>query len=156
MNFNKFILFLLLLQSQCCATISSGVCEHYYASIKASVVNSHVGPGENYQIAWRYVKGVPVVVVAKYDHWRMIVDPSGDSCWIHKSLLSSKRSVICVQEAPAQLIGEKFEMQKVVAFIKKNVIMTLLDIQGQYCFVECVCGGKKYQGWILKTAVFGA
>lgn len=155
-NYKKYVAVFLLLQSPSKAVLSSGLCEPYYVSIK-SVVNAHVGPGKNYKISWKYVvKGLPVVVVAKYDHWRMILDPQGDKTWIHKNFLSRKRYVICAQNSPAQLVNNVFGNPVVVAIVKKNVVMALLDVREGFCFVEVIYAGKKYRGWIKKSSVFGA
>jgi len=151
-----FLLSLVFLQDTCNSAINSGLCEHYYASIKSSKANAYKGPGKNYKISWEYVvRGIPVVIIAKYDHWRLIQDPSGDKVWIHKSLLSTKRSVITVKDSPSQLRENSSDTAKIIADIKKNVVMSLLSVRGNWCKIETLYRGKKYIGWIKKESVFG-
>ena len=152
-----FVIFLLLaFISNCEAFIKSGACDPYYVSTKSNRVNSHRGPGKEYKISFEYVlKGVPLVVTAKYDHWRKVKDPNGDESWIHKSLLSPKRYAIVITEAPARLRENSNESSGIVAFLKKNVVMELISIRGKWCRVLIDCKYGKYMGWIKKTDVFG-
>jgi SH3-like domain-containing protein len=137
------------------AEIRSGHCKPYYVSLKSNKVNSHCGPGKNYKIVFEYVqRGVPVVVVAQYDHWRKIKDPDGVDGWIHKSLLSPKRFVITVDEF-VPLVGETNDSGRLIAKIKKNVVMELRAVRGNWCNVKLSCGSGKYEGWIKKEYVFG-
>jgi SH3-like domain-containing protein len=140
------------------ARIVSGVCPPYYASIKYSKANSHKGPGTQYKVACAYVyPGIPVVITAKYDNWRRIKDPDGDESWIHKSKLSSKRSVIVICENGVALMDGRGERASIIAHVKKNVVMSLLSVRGNWCKVEVQNGdnGKRYIGWVENGKVFG-
>ena len=150
------VFFFNLSLSVCDSAISSGPCQPYYASIKAARANSHAGPGKNYKISWEYIqRGVPVVITAKYDHWRKIQDPAGDISWVHKSLLSPKRFVITIKEGISQIRENSNDSAKIVADVKKNVVMNLLSARGSWCNVEVSYKGNKYIGWIKKEVVFG-
>lgn len=138
------------------AFIKSGTCDPYYASLKSNKVNSHRGPGKEYKIVFEYVqKGTPIMIIAKYDHWRKIKDPNGDESWIHKSLLSPKRFVITISENPSKLMSQSNEAGELVAFIKKDVVMELISTRGNWCKVELSNSERKYMGWIKKESVFG-
>jgi SH3-like domain-containing protein len=137
------------------AEIKSGHCKPYYASLKSDRVNSHCGPGKNYKIVFEYIqRGVPVAVVAQYDHWRKIKDPDGAAGWIHKSLLSPKRFVISVCEL-SPLVSETNDSGRLIAKIKKNVVMELVSVRGNWCHVRLSYDAGKYEGWIKKEHVFG-
>ncbi len=156
--FNSFITisFLFIFSCDLLAFIKSGVCDPYYASLKSDKVNSHKGPGKEYKICFEYIKkGIPVMIIAKYDHWRKIKDPSGDESWIHKSLLSPKRFVITISENPAKLISESNDSGNLIAFVKKNVVMELMSIRGNWCRIELYSKDKKYMGWMKKENIFG-
>lgn len=149
------IFFVIFSGSSSCA-IKSCLCSPYFASIKSNRVNAHVGPGKNYKITCEYIaSGVPVVITAKYDHWRRIKDPDGVECWIHKSMLSPKRFVISISKTPIPLKEKTNDGSKVIAKIKQNVIMRLLSVRGNWCEVEAIYKNKKYKGWIQKNTVFG-
>ena len=159
MKFKKQI-FLVVISLLCLsdlnAYIKSGRCQPYYASIKSNRVNSHKGPGKEYKISFEYIqKGTPVMIIAKYDHWRKIKDPIGDESWIHKSMLSTKRFVIVMSEKPAKLMNKTNEASEIVAFVKKNVVLELMSVRGNWCNVVFRGNTGKYSGWIKKSDVFG-
>lgn len=138
------------------AYIKSGLCDPYYASIKSSRVNSHRGPGNEYKISYEYIqRGTPVMVIAKYDHWRKVKDPLGDESWIHKSMLSSKRFVMVMSEKPTKLVQKSNEASDIVAYVSKNVVLELISVRGNWCNVIFRGNAEKYSGWINKSDVFG-
>jgi SH3-like domain-containing protein len=132
------------------------VCSPYYASIKANKVNAHVGPGKNYKIAREYIAlGTPVVITAKYDHWRRIKDPEGEVYWVHKNMLSPKRFVISISKNLSILREDSNDNSRIIAKIKKNVIMKLISARGNWCKVGINYKNRKYDGWIRKDSIFG-
>lgn len=138
------------------ARIKSYRCEPYYASIKSNRVNSHRGPGKEYKISFEYIqRGTPVMIVAKYDHWRKVIDPAGDESWIHRSMLSPKRFVMVMCESPTKLMQKSNETSAVVAYVKKNVVLELATVRGNWCNVVFRGNTGKYSGWIKKSDVFG-
>ncbi len=156
----KKLIFLLLISSVYSANlnayIKSGRCEPYYASIKSNRVNSHRGPGKEYKISYEYIqKGTPVMVIAKYDHWRKVKDPLGDESWIHKSMLSPKRFVIVMSENPTELRQKSNETSEILAYVKKNVVLELVTVRGNWCNVAFRGNAGRYSGWIKKSDVFG-
>ena len=71
-----------------------------FASLKADEVNVRTGPGTRYPIAWVFVrKGLPVEVIAEYELWRRIVDVDGAQGWVHRGMLSEKRTAIVLGDA---------------------------------------------------------
>ena len=143
-----------ILCNQVNANIQSGACDPYFASIKVSELNLHVGPGKNYKIICKYItKCLPVLVTAKYDHWRRIKDPEGTIGWVHKSQLSNKRYVIALKTC--NLVSDSNESAKLVAKIKKNVIMQLHGNRGNWCKISVKLKYRKLQGWVKKIDVFG-
>lgn len=100
------------------------------------------------------MKGVPVLINAKYDHWRRIVDPDGTEGWLHKNQLSIKRHVMTMKDDVSLMSGTK-EQSKILAKIKRNVIMDLKEIRGNWCKVSCKYNSKKFSGWVKKTDTFG-
>lgn len=144
----------IFLFSQLNATIQSGTCKPYFASIKVSELNLHVGPGKHYKIICKYVtKCLPVLVTAKYDHWRRIKDPEGTVGWVHKSQLSNKRYVIVLKQC--NLVEDSNESAKLVAKIKKNVIMQLHGNRGNWCKVSVKFKKHNLKGWVSKSSIFG-
>ena len=135
--------------------IYSGLCKPYFASIKRSPINLHVGPGKNYKVASKYItKNIPVLINAKYDHWRRITDPDGTQGWLHKNQLSLKRYVITIKDN-VKLMSHTNERAKLIVIINKNVTMKLNEIRGNWCYVSCSSGKAKFNGWVKKTDIFG-
>ncbi len=68
-----------------------------FASLRADDVNVRAGPGVRYPVKWKFVqRNMPVQVIAEYDTWRKIRDWEGAEGWVHRAMLSSKRSLIMV------------------------------------------------------------
>ena len=67
----------------------------YWASIASGQAMTRTGPGKNYPGVWLYQRrDLPVRVVKKYEHWRLIQDPDGAQGWMLVSLLSDRRTAI--------------------------------------------------------------
>ena len=65
-----------------------------WLSLKSSEVHARFGPGLDHRILWEYrVSGLPVQVIAETTEWRKICDPEGAVAWVHRSVVSSRRSV---------------------------------------------------------------
>ncbi|MDR1233975.1 MAG: hypothetical protein LBJ92_02415 [Holosporales bacterium] len=137
--------------------IVSGLCTPYYASIKKGNTGAYRGPGKQYKVVCLYTnRGVPVIITAKYDHWRRIKDPDGAECWVHKNYLSPKRSVMVIEKEGTALFSAPKRDEHPIAHIKKNVIMSLLSVQDEWCKVEVKHNGDVYTGWIKAKHLFGA
>ena len=95
------------------------------------------------------------MVIAKYDHWRKVKDPLGDESWIHKSMLSPKRFVIVTSENETKLMQKSNESSDIVAYVKKNVVLELISVRGNWCNVVFRGNTENYSGWISKSSVFG-
>ena len=66
-----------------------------FVSLKSDEVNVRTGPGMRYPIAWVFVReGLPVEIVAEFESWRKIVDAEGAQGWVHRGMLSARRSAI--------------------------------------------------------------
>src|SRR5262245_11232862 len=71
-----------------------------FVSLKSSEVNLRTGPGIRYPVRWIYhKKWLPMEVIDEFEHWRRIRDVSGESGWVHKTLLSGRRTAIVTAEA---------------------------------------------------------
>ena len=150
----KIIIFIITSISNSNAGIKSGICKPYFVSIKVSEVNLHVGPGKNYKVLCKYIsKFLPVLITAKYDHWRRIQDPEGTVGWLHKSQLSTRRYVLAMKSC--YLRENSNETSKVLATIKKNVVMRLQEVRGNWCKISIKYKHKTFKGWIYKSNVFG-
>ena len=72
-----------------------------FVSLKAGVANGRAGPDQAHPIVWRYVRaGLPMEVIAETPDWRRVRDPDGEITWMHRTLLSARRSVIALSDTP--------------------------------------------------------
>jgi SH3-like domain-containing protein len=126
-----------------------------FVSLRSSMVNLHVGPGNHYPVEWQYVRqNMPVEIIAEFDTWRQIRDWQGTEGWVHKSLLSGKRNVWVLHKI-RKLYKEPLEKSKVVAQVEPGVLASVLECQGAWCRVEIKTPSQKHKGWIKRHGIWG-
>jgi len=126
-----------------------------FASLRSNSVHAHVGPGTSYPIEWRFIRqGLPVEIIAEFDTWRLVRDFQGTVGWVHKSLLSGKRTVVimgCLQN-----LHEKPDAQSsVVARVETGVVATILEKQSSWCKIEIRNDQGHFKGWVARKVVWG-
>lgn len=131
-----------------------------FASVKSSKVNVRQGPGEEFNIKYQYTRrGYPVKVIAEAGDWWLIEDPDGDSGWVSKKLLSTRRTVFVTGDnespLPVALRAEASGESAVLAAIEPGVILTFEQVEGTWCLVEYRGGGAKHEGWVHLSHIWG-
>jgi SH3-like domain-containing protein len=122
-----------------------------FASMRSDEVNVRTGPGTRYPIDWVFTrKDMPVMIVAEYEHWRRIRDYEGVEGWVHKALLSGKRTAIIVDDT-FKVHRQRREDAPVVAEFKATLAADLDVCEQGWCRVRA--GG--YSGWIQAQALWG-
>lgn len=126
-----------------------------YVSLRSNSINLHVGPGKNYPIEWRYVlQNLPVEIIAEFDTWRQIRDWQGTEGWVHKSLLSGRRTVWILHKV-RPLRKSPDEKAKVIAQLQPGVVAKALECQGNWCKIEIKSKQGTYKGWIKRRCLWG-
>ena len=127
-----------------------------YASLRANAVNLHVGPGNNYPIDWLYIRqGMPVEIIAEFDTWRQIRDWQGTQGWVHKSLLSGRRT-IWVLHTIKNLRKDPDTKAQIIARLEPGVIAKALECKNSWCRVEVKSPtGGRLRGWVKRAALWG-
>ena len=121
-----------------------------YATLKSEKVNLRRGPGKEFQIDWVYYrKHLPVRIILEYQRWRKIEDFEGYSGWVHASLLSGKKSLIVIQDAPLKAMPQDDSITLV--YLQKNVLLNPKHCEERWCKVKI----HKYNGWISKKLIWG-
>ena len=122
-----------------------------FVSLKAERANLRVGPGRRYPIEWVYTRrGLPLLVVAHFDQWRWVLDHEGTKGWMHKSLLSTHRTVIVM--GGVQTIRERpLTGSPAVLRAEAGVVADLLDCEDGWCHIALA--GEK--GWVPESALWG-
>lgn len=123
-----------------------------FVSLKAAAVNFHVGPGTDYPTDWQYVrKSLPVEVIAEFGHWRLLRDVKGNQGWVHRNLLSGKRTALITGDKICLLYDEPNTETAIVAKLEKNVICQLKECRKDWCYVEI----NRIKGWIKRKNTWG-
>ena len=141
------------------ALADSGLPIPRFVSVNTNQANVRTGPGQQYPIEWVFVRrGMPVEVVAEFDVWRKVRDWEGAVGWIHRRLLSGRRTLVVVGEEPQHLMSEPRDGAPIVARVEPGVVGRMLacpddaeGAPGDRCYSEI--GG--FRGWLPRTAFWG-
>ncbi|MFS2316387.1 SH3 domain-containing protein [Maricaulis sp. D1M11] len=128
----------------------SGLPVPRFVSLKSDVTNGRVGPSQAHPIAWRYVRaGLPMEVIAETRQWRRVRDPEGEVVWMHRVVLSSRRSVYALEETP--LHARAAQDSPVEAIADAGVVLSLERCRSGWCRVEA--NGRR--GWAPASLLWG-
>ena len=122
-----------------------------FVSLKAERANLRVGPGRRYPIDWVYTRpGLPLLVIAQFDQWRWVLDHEGTKGWMHKSLLSTRRTVVIMDGV--QTIRERpLTGAPAVLRAEAGVVADLLNCEDGWCRI----GLAREEGWVPENALWG-
>ena len=131
---------------------ASGLPLPRFVTLASDEVNLRTGPGLKYPIDWVLVReGMPVEIVREFDAWREIKTVDGDTGWVHKSLLSGKRSAI-VKGYTRRIYAKPSADARPIADVESDVIASLKECTESWCYLNVLT----YDGWIEKDALWGA
>jgi len=123
-----------------------------WLSLKSSEVRARTGPGLDYRILWEYrAAGLPVQVIAETREWRKICDPEGSVAWVHRSVVSSRRTVFNPSTQELPLRSGRSETAAVRARLAPRALIALDECEDGWCDL----GGRKAHGWAPEAALFG-
>ena len=147
--------YLLILASLLALDVSA---QERFVTIKSSKVNARKGPNLQSPVVWIYTnKNEPVKVLANFEQWRQIQDFQGDISWIHVSMLSTKRFVILVQDAPMYRDGLLSRVDpQLIANVKRHARCALEKEGAQRSKIRCTyAGDKEIAGWVENGSLWG-
>lgn len=122
-----------------------------FASLRATKVNLRAGPGVRYPVEWVYQRrGLPVMITAEFDAWRKVRDWHGTVGWIHRSMLTGKRTVIATGREVV-LRRKPSADSPAVARAEAGVIARVLVCEADWCRIQA--GG--ISGWGRRAALWG-
>lgn len=126
-----------------------------FVSLKGKRTNMRIGPSFDNRISWVYVKpGVPVEVIQEFEIWRHIRDADGQEGWVHKSMLSSRRTAIVAPWASGEyfpLMKEPDETARKAAKLQAGVYADIESCTEQWCRINT----SNYSGWVQKKILWG-
>ncbi len=130
---------------------ASGMPLPRFVSLRAEEVNLRTGPGTRYPIDWIYRRrGMPVEVIDEFDIWRRVRDHEGTVGWIHRSMLTAKRTVLVTGE-PRVLRRRPEAQSPGLASLEAGVIGRLEGCEQDWCRIEA----QGFDGWLRRGEVFG-
>ena len=130
----------------------SGLPVPRFVSLGADKANVRNGPGKRYPIGWVFVRrGVPLQVVAEYELWRKIRDVDGAIGWIHRSLLSNRRSASVLGNTPCPLRRQPDATADIIARLEPGVIVRLLECGSDWCQLDV----SDRSGWVQRSSLWG-
>ncbi len=122
-----------------------------FASLRADEVNVRAGPGVRYQVKWVFVhKHLPVRITADFESWRKIKDSEGAEGWVHRAMLSGKRTVIVTGEIMT-LRRSPEDTAPAVARLAPGMVAEVETCQPEWCGVTA----SSYSGWIRRKGLWG-
>jgi SH3-like domain-containing protein len=125
----------------------------HFVSLRAREANLRRGPGQEFRIEWVYKRqGMPLVLLDRFDVWRQVRDPEGTVGWMHRQMLSSKRTVMIVGEArPVKDKPDAAAAQ--IATAEPGAVGELERCEGAWCLVDFP--GPSQNGWLPKNGLWG-
>ena len=150
--FRSVFLFGLLIFSASAHAVETVAPLPRFAALRSDEVNLRAGPGSQYPVEWVFLRrSLPIEITAEYGHWRKVRDVDGSEGWVHKSLLTGRRSVL-VTGAIRTLRRNPEATSAAVAKLEPGVVAILLACGGGWCRIEI--DGRK--GWLPQQDFWGA
>ena len=124
----------------------------YWASIASGQAMTRTGPGKNYPGVWLYQRrDLPVRVVKKYEHWRLIQDPDGAQGWMLATLLSERRTALVKPGEPRPVRTEPNNGAKVRYMVEHGVVGPVDKCANGWCRIAV---GSR-QGYVRAADLWG-
>jgi SH3-like domain-containing protein len=125
-----------------------------FVSLRSDTVYMRAGPGERFPIEWIYKKkNFPVQIIDSFEHWRKVEDVDGTQGWIHKKMLSGKRTALTAKNRKTIMYSKKSLSAKPLFFFEGQSIVQVLKCSASDIFCQVKYDEKK--GFILKENLFG-
>lgn len=131
---------------------SSGLSLPRFVSLASDEVRARTGPGLRYPVDWLYQQeGLPVEIVKEFENWRKVLDIDGQGGWVHKTLLSGRRTAL-INSASAVIMRESpMSDSKGVAFLEPELIVEIERCLDEWCRVR----KADFSGWVERNFLWG-
>lgn len=135
------------------AQSETGLALPRFVSVRADAVNVRTGPGRRYPIDWVLTRaGLPIEIIGEFEGWRKIRAQDGTTGWIHKSLLSGKRTV-SVAGREDRIYRAPSKAAEIAAFVEPGVIASLHGCEDGWCRITV--DTYKITGWMPQDVLWG-
>lgn len=131
---------------------STGLQVPRFASVKAGEARLRRGPGTAYPILWEIKRrGLPVRIIGEYGHWRRVELHDGSRGWMHRVLLSGRRTALLLGES-RRIRAEPYRAAAPVAEVGPTMPLRLDDCVRGWCALE----SSGVRGWAPIETIWGA
>ena len=123
----------------------------YWVSINRPSAIMRRGPSTEMRAMWDYRRmGLPLRVIAVRDDWRQVQDPGGVVGWMHKRLLTNRRTAIVINGV--QPMRTTARPDAPVAFrAEPGVVGRITECGDGWCLFDVM--GQS--GWIAADGIWG-
>jgi SH3-like domain-containing protein len=136
------------------ASERSGLPLPRFVSLRSDEVNLRTGPGTQYPVTWIYRRSMlPIEIIAEYRNWRKIRDWQGDEGWVHKNMLSGRRSIIVLGDARS-IVAAPNASSPVLMRAEAGVVGHLVGCPDEGPFCRVRIGSR--EGWLERAGFWGA
>lgn len=123
-----------------------------FASVKADPARLRRGPGVDYPILWELTRrGLPVRIIGEYRHWRRVELHDGSRGWMHRVLLSGRRTALLLG-AKREIRAEPISDAVPVATVEDATPLRLGECRADWCALEA----QGVDGWAPRARLWGA
>ncbi len=127
-----------------------------FVSLKSNRVNVRKGPSTEHAVAWVFSRaGLPVEIIAEFEHWRQIRDSEGSEGWVFHALLSGRRTALIMpwtkESRSIPLHASTSSDSKAVAQLEPGVLGSVHTCDGAWCHFSV----GDYTGWIQQERLWG-
>ncbi len=135
------------------ATEGSGLPVPRFVSLRADEVNMRTGPGTQYPVDWVFrQRALPIEVINEYSHWRKVRDWQGDEGWVHKSMLSGRRTVLVIADDTTLRAAARPD-SRIIARLEQGVVGRIVACPATAPACRLVV--DQYNGWVARNALWG-
>ncbi|MEL7302365.1 MAG: SH3 domain-containing protein [Pseudomonadota bacterium] len=139
---------------------TSGLAVPRFVSLKAQPVNLRKGPGLQYPTAWVLKRaGMPLEVLKEFDAWRQVRDADGTTGWVHRALLSGRRTATIlpwtIKPGAARPIvdvrASPSSGARVTVRFEAGALVGVQSCDGRWCRIFY----EAFRGYIAQKALWG-
>ena len=126
-----------------------------FASLRSETVYMRAGPGERFPIEWVYEKkDFPVKIIDSFEHWLKIEDVDKNQGWVHKRMLSGKKTALTPKDEKTAMYKKASTQSKVLVYFEGQVIVKIIECEDDSAF--CEVKYNELKGYIPKKSLYGA
>lgn len=127
-----------------------------FVSLKSSRARMRIGPSTDYKTAFIYkARGLPLEIIEEYGNWRQVRDSDGVTGWMHRSLLSGRRTAIVGPwiKDPVALRSQPAATGSIYVRLTGRVRLGVRHCDGAWCSVDVK--GHHLTGFVRQSALWG-